>query len=134
MFCAKCGRMCGDDSGKCPYCGYDGKDSPVHRNDVYINYDSFAKSENGMPDYEAVSVGCAGEERKSRLTAGILQIFLGAFGVGRFYMGSVGVALGQIAATVVSCGIAGFIWGMVDGIMILNGQVGCDGKNIPLKD
>lgn len=125
MFCAKCGRMCQDDSGKCPYCGYDGKTEAVYKPDAYINYGSFGKTTNAV---------YTDKVQKSRLTAGILQIFLGAFGVGRFYMGSVGIALGQIAATVVSCGIGGFVWGLIDGVMILNGQVECDEKNVPLKD
>ena len=37
------------------------------------------------------------------------------------------IALFQIAASAVSFGVGGFIWGFVDGIMILNGNERYDG-------
>ncbi|GAA4694344.1 TM2 domain-containing protein [Nocardioides conyzicola] len=55
---------------------------------------------------------------KSKLVAGLLQIFLGGFGVGRFYLGDNKTAVWQIVVTVLTCGI-GSIWGLIDGIMIL---------------
>jgi TM2 domain-containing membrane protein YozV len=75
---------------------------------------------------------------KSKLTAGLLQLFLGAFGAGRFYTGHSDLAMGQIAVgwTVLAllgcsgmllgvpllfCWI-GFMWPLVDGIMILTGR------------
>ena len=51
---------------------------------------------------------------KSKLVAGLLQIFLGSFGVGRFYTGHIGMALAQLF----TCGGLG-IWALVDGIMLL---------------
>jgi len=59
---------------------------------------------------------------KSKLTAGLLQIFLGGFGVGRFYLGYTNIGVLQLVVTLVTCGI-GSIWGLVDGIMILVGNV-----------
>ena len=59
---------------------------------------------------------------KSKLAAGLLQIFLGGFGAGRFYLGYTNIGLLQIAATWLTCG-AGAIWPLIDGIMILTGQV-----------
>jgi TM2 domain-containing protein len=59
---------------------------------------------------------------KSKLTAGLLQIFLGGFGVGRFYLGYTGIGIGQIAATWLTCGI-GAIWPLIDGIMMITGKV-----------
>ncbi|BCK56928.1 TM2 domain-containing protein [Nocardia wallacei] len=59
---------------------------------------------------------------KSKMVAGLLQIFLGSFGVGRFYLGYPGMAVGQIAVTWLTCGIGG-IWPLIDGIMILTGKV-----------
>jgi TM2 domain-containing membrane protein YozV len=72
---------------------------------------------------------------KSKLTAGLLQIFLGSFGVGRFYLGTNNIAIAQVCIGAASLiltvlcligiipliGVA--IWGLVDGIMILNGSV-----------
>jgi TM2 domain-containing membrane protein YozV len=59
---------------------------------------------------------------KSKLTAGLLEIFLGGFGVGRFYLGYTGIGVAQIAATWLTCGI-GAIWPLIDGIMMLTGRV-----------
>jgi TM2 domain-containing membrane protein YozV len=67
---------------------------------------------------------------KSKLAAGLLQIFLGSFGVGRFYTGHVGMAIGQIAATWLTCGL-GAIWPLIDGIMILvNGGTDAQGRKL----
>ncbi|WP_437027026.1 TM2 domain-containing protein [Streptomyces sp. enrichment culture] len=51
---------------------------------------------------------------KSKIVAGILQLFLGSFGIGRFYVGSVGVGIAQL----LTCGGLG-IWALIDGIMYL---------------
>ncbi len=58
---------------------------------------------------------------KSKVIAGVLQIVLGSFGVGRFYMGNYGMAIAQILVTWLTLGI-GAIWPFVDGIMILVGN------------
>ena len=60
---------------------------------------------------------------KSKMTAGLLGIFLGAYGVGRFYKGDVGLGVTQLIVTIVTCGI-GAIWGLIDGILILTAQPG----------
>lgn len=59
---------------------------------------------------------------KSRLAALLLAIFLGPFGVHSFYVGRVGVGIGQIAITVVTLGIFGWVWPLVDIIMIAVGS------------
>ncbi|MFF3926860.1 TM2 domain-containing protein [Streptomyces hirsutus] len=51
---------------------------------------------------------------KSKIVAGILQLFLGSFGIGRFYTGSVGIGIAQL----LTCGGLGF-WSLIDGIMYL---------------
>ncbi len=69
---------------------------------------------------------------KQKLVAGLLQILIGGFGVGRFYTGHTGIAIAQIAVTLVTCGI-GALWGLIDGIMILvNG--GTDAQGRPLRN
>ncbi|MET7656686.1 TM2 domain-containing protein [Streptomyces sp. NPDC005486] len=51
---------------------------------------------------------------KSKVVAGVLQLTLGSFGVGRFYMGDVGIGLAQLF----TCGGLG-IWALIDGIILL---------------
>jgi TM2 domain-containing membrane protein YozV len=69
---------------------------------------------------------------KQKMVAGLLQIFVGAFGAGRFYTGHTGLAIAQIAASWLTCG-AGTIWPLIDGIMMLTGKV-TDAQGRPLRD
>ena len=69
---------------------------------------------------------------KQKLTAGLLQLFVGVFGVGRFYTGHYGLAVAQIAAVWLTCG-AGAVWPVIDGIMMLTGNV-TDAEGRPLRD
>jgi len=69
---------------------------------------------------------------KSKVVAGLLQIFLGAFGVGRFYTGHTTIAILQIVVTWVTCGL-GALWPFVDGILMLVGKVP-DAQGRPLRD
>ncbi|MDC3727930.1 TM2 domain-containing protein [Rhodococcus sp. Rp3] len=59
---------------------------------------------------------------KSKVTAGVLEILLGPFGAGRFYLDQPGTAVAQIAVTWLTCGIGG-IWPLIDGILMLTGKV-----------
>lgn len=58
---------------------------------------------------------------KSKLVAGLLGILLGGFGVGRFYMGNIGMGVAQILVTWLTFGI-GALWPLIDGIIILAGN------------
>ena len=69
---------------------------------------------------------------KSKMTAGLLQLFVGGFAIGRFYLGYTGIAIAQIAVTWLTCGIGG-LWPLIDGIMILMGKVP-DAQGRPLRD
>ncbi|WP_225845736.1 TM2 domain-containing protein [Streptomyces sp. HPF1205] len=65
---------------------------------------------------------------KSKVTAGVLQLLLGGFGVGRFYTGHTGMALGQLF----TCGGCG-IWALIDGIMLLAGKDQTDAQGRVLR-
>jgi hypothetical protein len=69
---------------------------------------------------------------KSKLVAGLLQIFLGGLGIGRFYIGDTKIAVWQIVVTVLTCGI-GSIWGLIDGIIILATDNVSDAQGRPLR-
>lgn len=58
---------------------------------------------------------------KSKLAAGLLQIFFGGLGIGRFYLGNVGIAIAQILVTWLTFGIGG-LWPVIDGIVLLAGS------------
>lgn len=53
-----------------------------------------------------------------RITAGVLGILLGAFGIHKFYLGYTTAGIIQIVATVFTCGLAGII-GTIEGIIYL---------------
>jgi len=74
-----------------------------------------------------------GYEQKSKMIAGLLGIFLGVFGAGRFYLGYTKTGVTQLVVSLVTCGI-GSLWGLIDGVMILTGSVKVDGQGFPLKD
>ncbi|WP_394822621.1 TM2 domain-containing protein [Pendulispora albinea] len=67
---------------------------------------------------------------KSKVVAALLQFFLGWLGAGRFYTGHTGIAIAQILASL-TC--IGWIWPIVDGIMMLTGKV-TDAQGRPLRD
>ena len=74
---------------------------------------------------------------KSKIAAGLLAIFLGAFGVHNFYLGYSGKAVGQLLITLLSCFILSpisAIWGLIEGIMILTGSISTDASGMPLTD
>lgn len=76
-------------------------------------------------------------EGKSKMAAGLLGIFLGAFGVHNFYLGYTGKAVAQLLISLLSCGflaVVSEVWGLVEGIMILTGSINTDAKGNPLKD
>ena len=74
------------------------------------------------------------DDHKSKLAAGLLGIFLGGFGVHRFYLGYTTIGVVQILVTVLTCG-AGHIWGFIEGILIIAGTtITTDAQGRPLKD
>lgn len=69
---------------------------------------------------------------KSKLTAGLLGLFLGGWGVHRFYLGYTGMGVLQIVVTLCTC--VGAWWGIIEGIMILTGSFNRDAMGRPLRD
>ena len=72
---------------------------------------------------------------KSKLVAGLLQLLglFGLVGVGRMYMGYVGLGVAQLIVGLVTCGIGAVIWGIIDAILILTDRVR-DPQGRPLRD
>ena len=104
-------------------------------NDLQPSYDRQSYDPNPyQPAYKGVYPGVP---QKSKLVAGLLGIFLGAYGIHNFYLGNTKHALIQLLMTVCSCGILGMvsgIWGLVEGIQILCGNINTDARGVALKD
>ena len=116
MKCKQCGQELGEDVKKCPICKYE--QSSMQR---YIGLSGNDRIQEVEYDYES----------RSRVVAGVLQIFFGGFGIGRFYLGYNRMALGQLFTFPIF--FIGGVWGFIDGILILCGQVECDVNGVPLK-
>ncbi len=64
---------------------------------------------------------------KSKLVAGLLQLFLGTLGIGRFYLGYTGLGVAMLLLSWLTCGI----WPLIDAILILVGRVpDSDGRTL----
>lgn len=67
---------------------------------------------------------------KNRTAAGVLQLLLP--GVGRMYLGYLAIGLLQLLVAV--CTGVGWIWSIIDGILILSGKLQIDGYGRALED
>lgn len=127
VICVKCGTAKGQGANFCPNCG-----KPVN-----------PLSEVCMSCGVALK-NIAQYQPKSKILAGLLGIFLGAFGVHNFYLGYTSKAVIQLVCSIVglilSCVVIGIfvvlgieIWGLVEGILILTGKIDKDAKGVPLE-
>lgn len=109
-FCSNCGKELNENQDVCLNCGVS-----IKRNN----------QSNNNPN------------SKSKIAAGLLGIFLGAFGVHNFYLGYTGKAVAQLLITILSCGtlsVVSAIWGLIEGIMILTGSISTDASGNQLVD
>lgn len=68
---------------------------------------------------------------KSKIVAGIFGILFGGIGVHNFYLGYTNKGILQIVVTFLTCGI-GSLWGFVEGILIIAGEINTDSDGNPL--
>ncbi len=83
----------------------------------------------------------AGYPQRSRVAAGIFGILLGAYGIHSFYLGNTSRGLMQLLISLLggllSCGLATIaimIWGILDGVKLLDGRINTDANGVFLKD
>lgn len=122
VLCVKCGAQKGVGNNYCPNCGQQTQmGNPVCMNcGIALNSAAFGPKGG-----------------KSKVAAGLLGIFLGAFGVHNFYLGYTGKAVAQLVITLATCGMGSVIsgiWGFVEGIMILTGSINTDSDGRLLND
>ena len=90
------------------------------------------KREENKQQKVSTSTLTADPDAKSKMIAGLLGVFLGGFGVHRFYLGYIGMGVAQLCVTFITCGF-GALWGFIEGILILMGStitVDADGKSL----
>ena len=114
--CTQCGSPISEEHAFCPYCGTSTKQQ---------------SAPNTTP--------CTAEEPKSKRLAGLFGIFLGAFGVHNFYLGFNAKAIIQLVMGVIGWLIClpllvSWIWGLIEGIMILTSANPTDANGKPLKN
>lgn len=75
--------------------------------------------------------------QKSRVAAGVLAIMMGSMGIHSFYLGNASRGLVQLLVSLLTCGfgaIAMQIWGVIDGVKLLDGRINTDANGVFLKD
>lgn len=130
MFCRNCGKEVADNAAVCVQCGVATGQGTQFCASCGATTDSSAAvcTNCGVAIKPAVNAS----EQKSKMTAGLLGIFLGGLGIHNFYLGYTGKAIAQIALSL--CFGVGAIWGLIEGIMILCGSIDKDANGVPLKD
>ncbi len=115
MFCPNCGSQNPDGANNCFNCGT-----------------SLNGNVQTQQSYQTNTVNGGGEP-KSKIVAGLLGIFLGGLGIHNFYLGFTTKAVIQIVVSIVTCGLGAW-WGIIEGILILVGNIKVDANGVPLKD
>ena len=148
MFCKYCGKEIEDGKEVCEECASKETETKVEENVVIeepkeettnnetVNNETTSHTYVNTNSAETGNTNSGTKNAKSKVGAGIMGILLGAFGVHNFYLGYTGKAVAQLLITVLSCGclsrVSG-IWGLIEGIMILTGDIK-DANGNELKD
>ena len=78
-----------------------------------------------------------GYMQRSRAAAGVLAILTGAYGLHSFYLGNTSRGLIQLLVSFLTCGFGAIfmmIWGILEGVKILDGRINTDANGVFLKD
>lgn len=122
-YCKNCGNPLDENANFCTACGT--QQDPVPEQDM-----AYQPAENGQPVAPPPMPGSA---PKSKLVAGLLGIFLGGWGIHNFYLGNTQRGVIQIIVSICTCGIGG-LWGFIEGILILCGNINTDADGNYLSD
>lgn len=117
MNCKECGQQISDSASVCPHCG-----APVVK-DVYC-----PACGTKVPGNVRFCPNCGGRivppssmaqaDKKEKVVAGLLAIFLGSLGIHYFYLGKTTAGILTIVLSLCTCGIWSFLM-LVQGILML---------------
>lgn len=96
MFCKQCGKPIDDGEELCEDCK------------KVINNETATAQQPEVKETVNTGSSSSNPNAKSKIAAGLLGIFLGAFGVHNFYLGYTGKAVAQLLITILSCGVLSF--------------------------
>lgn len=119
MFCKNCGASLEENAAFCSNCG--------------VAVETAAAPQQPVAPVQPA----APADAKSKLVAGLLGIFLGSLGIHNFYLGYTGKAVAQLLITLLTCGLGASvssIWGLIEGILILVGNIKEDANGNPLAE
>jgi ribosomal protein L40E len=127
MYCRNCGKEIPKQAEICVACGV----RPPRG-------DKFCQNCGAETNLNAeICVKCGARlgtvaEEKDWLTALLLSIFVGYIAVDRFYLGYVGLGVLKLFITVITLGLAGWIWWIIDIILIATDRMK-DARGRPLR-
>lgn len=134
MFCRNCGASADENAQFCTRCG-----ATLKADDPGSSIPP-PSPDAPPPPPGSQWTSAAGYQPKQKLVAALLGIFLGSFGIHRFYLGyntigAIQLALGLIG--IFTCGgttVVSGVWGIIDAVMILTGSLRTDAQGVPLRD
>jgi TM2 domain-containing membrane protein YozV len=138
MYCRNCGKEVAQEAVICVSCGVVPSSGKKFCQNCGAETSPAAEICTKCGVRLALSV--SEQPEKSKMAAGLLGIFLGGLGIHRFYLGYIPIGVAQLVLALlgfVTCGItsiASWIWGLIEGIMILTGSIAKDAKGKPLKE
>ena len=127
-FCSHCGAELNEGAAFCSQCG-----STINSNHTNLNSQNIQYSQSNLNNQNVNKDPNA----KSKMVAGILGILLGGLGVHNFYLGYTSKGLTQLLISVLSIFILApisAIWGFIEGVMILTGNISTDAEGRKLVD
>lgn len=143
MFCKSCGKEIPEGQELCEECATKSTENVVESTTVENNTSSNeTQAQEGTVVNNTSNINPNQDPNaKSKMAAGLLGIFLGSLGIHNFYLGYTTKAIIQLVVTLlggaITCGIASlavYVWGLVEGIMILTGSINTDANGNPLRD
>ena len=132
-FCTHCGAAKGAGNAFCPNCASATDPNAVVCVKCGVALNNMNGAGYNQGGYQQQGYQPYGRPLTSKMAAGRLGIFLGGFGVHSFYLGYTGKGVAQIFVTLFTCG-AGSLWGFIEGILILTGNISQDADGNPLAD